>query len=135
MGKKVKVPKWFDGWYKSFDNKSWGGEDDARLYHIARMGFGFLLNDGNRNEMPMECFDYADKNREKLIRAILDGYEIEGEYIEITPVEAYGNFFHNRIKVYCKFENESKYHLVSTGDFIPADIIDFNKKFYIKKEN
>ena len=133
MSEKVKVPKWFDEWYKSFD-KPWGEENDVRLYYISRIGFGFLFHDGEDKEMPIEYFDYVYENRERLIRAIFDGYEIEQEYIEVSPVRAYEFFFNKSFEVYCKYEGESKYHSVTTGDFIPADIIDFNKKFYIKKE-
>ena len=133
MTEKVKVPKWFDEWYKSFE-KSWRGNDDARLYYISRMGFGFFLEDGENNEMNMECVEYVEKNKEKLIRAILDGYEVEEEYIEVSPIKAYEGYFNNR-EVFHKRKYDSKYYSVNVRDFIPADIKDYNIKFYIKKEN
>jgi len=130
MNEKVKVPKWFDEWYKSFDSY----EKPVAIYYLARCGFGEGLCNSLGTLIRNDNDSFINKNREELIRAILDGYEVEQEYIEISPVKAYENFFYNANKVYCKNEGESKYHSVTTGDFIPADIIDFNKKFYIKKE-
>jgi len=133
MTEKVKVPKWFDEWYKSFE-KSWRGNDDARLYYISRMGFGFFLEDGENNEMNMECVEYVEKNKEKLIRAILDGYEVEEEYIEIDPFEAYEYFYKGK-EVYSDYKDKSNYNKTNIAEFEPRNIKENNIKFYIKKEN
>jgi hypothetical protein len=134
MSEKVKVPKWFDEWYKSFDNII-RENNDKRLYYISRIGFGFLLHDGDDKEMSYECSEYAGKNSEKLIRAILDGYEVEPEYIEVSPVNAYERYLNDKDVYVSVNDNNHPCKIKVVSPFSKKEISALDTKFYIKKEN
>jgi len=122
MTEKVKVPKWFDEWYKSF------GSDTFRLHYINLVGFSSSLIDGKGIVYGGKT-EYIINNKIKLNRAILDGYEVE-RYIEISPIEAYEGYFNDR-EVFYKREDDLKYYSASIIDFMPSDIKENNIKFYI----
>ena len=127
MTEKVKVPKWFDGWYKSFNN------DDLRLHHINRVGFSSSLLDG-RGIVYGGKSEYIIDNKIKLNRAILDGYKVEEEYIELDPFEAY-EYFYKEKDVYSDYKDIVYYRKTNIAEFEPRNIKENNIKFYIKKEN
>jgi hypothetical protein len=136
MTEKVKVPKWFDGWYKSF-----GGNESyvyAKFYFLSRVGFGYGLQGFGETENKFvndkQITSYVNTHKEELIRAILDGYEVEPEYIEITPVEAYERYYNDEY-FFRSDETTKGYDIATLQDFIPYQIKRYNIKFYIKKEN
>ena len=134
MTEKVKVPKWFDEWYKTFGKSRFSNEDNTRLFYISRVGFGVALLDSNNDYMGLEYTNYVHENRKKLIRAILDGYEVEEEYIEIDPFEAYEYFYKGK-DIYSDYKDKSNYNKTNISEFEPRNIKENNIIFYIKKEN
>ena len=128
MTEKVKVPRWFDEWYKSFNS------DTVRLHYLNRVGYDthrFLDGD---NLIYAGKHDYVIRNKFKLNRAILDGYEVEEEYIEIDPFEAYEYFYKGK-DIYSDYKDKSNYNKTNISEFEPRNIKENNIKFYIKKEN
>ena len=52
----------------------------AALYNISRTGYGYLLTDNNGIELKGLSKGFRNiENRKRLIKAILDGYEVEEE--------------------------------------------------------
>lgn len=75
------VPKWFDDWYRTFND----GNKARALYYLNRTGWGHALIDGNEREVvgyydKLEDLlgDYGYENaKEYLSKAIIVGYEVE----------------------------------------------------------
>nr|DAM69296.1 MAG TPA: Protein of unknown function (DUF1642) [Caudoviricetes sp.] len=76
---KVKVSEEEAKFLKTFD---FNRENDVAtaLYHVSRTGWGYELTDGDGIELKHLTREARlPKNRKRLIKAILDGYEIERE--------------------------------------------------------
>lgn len=74
---KVKVFEEEAKFLKTFD---FNCESDitTALYHVSRVGFGYYLTDNNDIELKDLSEGFRElKNRKRLIKAVLDGYEIE----------------------------------------------------------
>ena len=72
------------------------------LYYVSRAGWGHQITDNNNVEMRdlTEAVVFFVKNRKRLIRAILDGYEVEEEkryYVRLKSVDENYNYL-NYIK-------------------------------------
>lgn len=84
---KVKVSEEEAKFLETFDFKR---EIDVTtaLYHVSRTGWGYYLRDNNGIELKdlTEGFENLG-NRKRLIKAILDGYEIEKEKLYIVKVK------------------------------------------------
>ena len=63
------------------------------LYRVSRVGWGYYLTDNNDIELKDLTEGFRElENRKRLIKAILDGYEVEKEkryFVKITAVEQY----------------------------------------------
>lgn len=137
MNKKIVVPRWFDEWYKSF-----GGYEhylNAQLYYLSRVGFSYGLQGFGETEEKFvndkQITRYVNNHKEELIRAILDGYEVEQEYIKVSPVKAYERYLNDN-DVYFYQEKEEDFVKISHVDYFMKEWIKtFNIKFYIKEEN
>lgn len=76
---KVKVSEEEAKFLETFDFKC---EIDVTtaLYHVSRTGWGYCLRDNNGIELKDLTEGFEDlENRKRLIKAILDGYEVEKE--------------------------------------------------------
>lgn len=76
---KVKVSEEEAKFLKTFD---FNRENDVAtaLYHVSRTGWGYELTDGDGTELKHLTREARlPKNRKRLIKAILDGYEVEEE--------------------------------------------------------
>lgn len=76
---KVKVSEEEAKFLKTFD---FNCESDVTtaLYHISRTGWGYYLTDNNGIELKDLSEGFRElENRKRLIKAILDGYEVEKE--------------------------------------------------------
>ena len=64
------------------------------LYHVSRTGCGYYLTDNNGIELKYLSEGFRElKNRKRLIKAILDGYEVEKEkryLVKAKGVNEYG---------------------------------------------
>ena len=137
MSEKTVVPRWFDEWYKSF-----GGNESyvyAKFYFLSRVGFGYGLQGFGETENKFvndkQITSYVNTHKEELIRAILDGYEVEPEYVEVSPVKAYERYLNDN-DVYFYQEKEEDFINISHVDYFEKEWIKtFNIKFYIKEEN
>ena len=89
---KVKVSEEEAKFLKTFD---FNCESDVTtaLYHVSRTGWGYYLTDNDGIELKDLTEGFRDiENRKRLIKAILDGYEVEKEkryYVKITAAEQY----------------------------------------------
>ena len=65
------------------------------LYHVSRTGWGYYLRDNNGIDLKDLSEGFMElENRKRLIKAILDGYEVEQEkryYVRFKGMES-GNF-------------------------------------------
>lgn len=104
---KVKVSEEEAKFLETFDFKR---EIDVTtaLYHVSRTGWGYYLRDNNGIELKNLTEGFEDlENRKRLIKAILDGYEVEKEkrytvkmknlralfcYLAYIPDEGYWSF-------------------------------------------
>jgi hypothetical protein len=76
---KVKVSEEEAKFLETFD---FNCESDVTtaLYHVSRVGWGYHLTDNNGIELKDLSEELRDlENRKRLIKAILDGYEVEKE--------------------------------------------------------
>lgn len=76
---KVKVSEEEAKFLKTFD---FNRENDVAtaLYHVSRTGWGYELTDGDGTELKHLTREARlPKNRKRLIKAILDGYEVNKE--------------------------------------------------------
>ena len=110
---KVKVSEEEAKFLETFD---FNCESDVTtaLYHVSRVGWGYYLknNDGIELKDLSEGFRELE-NRKRLIKAILDGYEVEKEkryLVKVKGVDGYGRYL-NKVsssKTYCfASENEN----------------------------
>ena len=84
------------------------------LYHVSRTGWGYYLRDNDDIELKDLSEGFRElENRKRLIKAILDGYEVEKEkryLVKVKGVEGYGRYL-NKVsssKTYCfASENEN----------------------------
>ncbi|MBC1286930.1 DUF1642 domain-containing protein [Listeria booriae] len=88
----VVAPQWFDDAYKELTKYNWDEYAQKVLLHfIARTGFGnqFSIVESDGTQQYCEgATDYVRDNRFDLIRAVLDGYEVEKEPLyEIVIVD------------------------------------------------
>lgn len=95
---KVKVSEEEAKFLKTFD---FNCESDVTtaLYHVSRTGYGYYLKDNNDIELKDLSEGFRElENRKRLIKAILDGYEVEKEkrylvrIIGITNYNSYLNY-------------------------------------------
>lgn len=85
---KVKVSEEEAKFLKTFDFNCESSVTTA-LYHISRTGWGYYLTDNDGVELKDLTQGFRDlENRKRLIKAVLDGYEIEKEkrYVVKIPV-------------------------------------------------
>lgn len=76
---KVKVSEEEEKFLKTFD---FNRENDVTkaLYNVSRVGWGYYLTDNNGIELTDLTEGFSNlENRKRLIKAILDGYEVEEE--------------------------------------------------------
>ena len=76
---KVKVSEEEEKFLKTFD---FNCENDVTkaLYNVSRVGWGYYLTDNNGIELKDLTEGFRNlENRKRLIKAILDGYEVEKE--------------------------------------------------------
>ena len=76
---KVKVSEEEEKFLKTFD---FNCENDVTkaLYNVSRVGWGYYLTDNNGIELKDLSEGFREfENRKRLIKAILDGYEVEEE--------------------------------------------------------
>ena len=76
---KVKVSEEEAKFLETFD---FNCESDVTtaLYHVSRVGYGYYLKDNNDIELKDLSEGFRElENRKRLIKAILDGYEVEKE--------------------------------------------------------
>ena len=63
------------------------------LYHVSRVGWGYYLTDNNGIELKDLSEGFRElENRKRLIKAILDGYEVEKEkkyFVKLKAVDQY----------------------------------------------
>jgi hypothetical protein len=135
MNEKIVVPLWFDEWHKSF-----GGNEcylNAQLYYLSRVGFGYGLQGFGETENKFvdapQITRYVNNHKEELIRAILDGYEVESEFIEVSPVNAYERYLNDKDVYVSHNDDDHTYKIKVVHNFAKNNISD--SKFYIKEEN
>lgn len=89
---KVKVSEEEAKFLETFDFKCKSDVATA-LYHVSRTGWGYYLRDNNGIELKDLTEGFEDlENRKRLIKAILDGYEVEKEKrytVKIKAVDQY----------------------------------------------
>ena len=90
---KVKVSEEEAKFLKTFDLNHRSDVTKA-LYYISRVGFGYCLTNNDDLELRDLSEEFWDfENRKKLIKAILDGYEVEKEkryLVKVKGVNGYG---------------------------------------------
>nr|DAV60899.1 MAG TPA: Protein of unknown function (DUF1642) [Caudoviricetes sp.] len=63
------------------------------LYHVSRVGWGYYLTDNNDIELKDLSEEFNElENRKRLIKAILNGYEVEKEkryWVKLKAVDQY----------------------------------------------
>lgn len=73
---------------KTFDFNL-GSDVTTALYHVSRVGWGYYLKDNDGIELKDLSEEFFElENRKRLIRAILDGYEVEKEKRYTVKVKA-----------------------------------------------
>ena len=97
---KVKVSEEEAKFLETFD---FNCESDVTtaLYHVSRTGWGYYLRDNDGIELKDLSEGFGElENRKRLIKAILDGYEVEKEkryYVRLKNVDENYNYL-NHIK-------------------------------------
>ena len=90
---KVKVSEEEAKFLETFD---FGRDSDITkaLYYVSRAGWGHQITDNNNVEMEdlTEDVVFFVKNRKKLIKAILDGYEVEKEKRYLVKVKGFNDY-------------------------------------------
>lgn len=84
---KVKVSEEEEKFLKTFD---FNCENDVTkaLYNVSRVGWGYYLTDNNDIELKDLTEGFRNlENRKRLIKAILDGYEVEKEERYLVKVK------------------------------------------------
>lgn len=111
---KVKVSEEEAKFLETFD---FNCESDVTtaLYHISRVGYGYYLKDNNDIELKDLSEGFWElENRKRLIRAILDGYEVEKESkytVRVKGINGYGQYLNkaSSSKTYCFASEIEKY--------------------------
>lgn len=76
---KVKVSEEEAKFLKTFDFNC-GSDVTTALYHVSRTGWGYYLKDNDGIELKDLSEGFRElENRKRLIKAILDGYDVEKE--------------------------------------------------------
>lgn len=92
---KVKVSEEEAKFLETFD---FNCESDVTtaLYHVSRTGWGYYLRDNDGIELKDLSEGFRElENRKRLIKAILDGYEVEKEkryLVRVKGVAGYGRY-------------------------------------------
>lgn len=102
---KVKVSEEEAKFLETFD---FNCESDVTtaLYHVSRTGWGYYLRDNNGIDLKDLTEGFGElENRKRLIKAILDGYEVEKEkryLVKIIGITDYNNYlnYHKKEKVW-----------------------------------
>lgn len=83
---KVKVSEEEAKFLETFD---FNCESDVTtaLFHVSRTGWGYYLKDNNGIDLKDLTEGFGLENRKRLIKAILDGYEVEKEKRYIVKVK------------------------------------------------
>lgn len=85
---KVKVSEEEAKFLKTFDF-NYEGDVTTALYYVSRTGWGYHLTDGNGTELKHLTREARLlKNRKRLIKAILDGYEVDKEKRYLVKLKA-----------------------------------------------
>ena len=101
---KVKVSEEEAKFLKTFNFRHESDVTKA-LYYVSRTGFCYYLTDGFDTELKDLSEGFRElENRKRLIKAILDGYEVEKEKRYIVKVKGLGHEF--RILKYNIFYND-----------------------------
>lgn len=90
---KVKVSEEETKFLETFDF-NYESDVTKALYHVSRTGWGYYLTDNNDIELKDLSEGLRElENRKRLIKAILDGYEVEKEkryLVKVKGVSDYG---------------------------------------------
>lgn len=85
---KVKVSEEEAKFLKTFDF-NYEGDVTTALYYVSRTGWGYHLTDGNGTELKhLTSEARLLKNRKRLIKAVLDGYEVNKEKRYLVKLKA-----------------------------------------------
>lgn len=77
---------------KTFDF-NFGSDVTTALYRVSRVGWGYYLKDNDGIELKDLSEEFFDlENRKRLIRAILDGYEVEKEKRYLVKIPAVNQY-------------------------------------------
>ena len=88
---------------KTFDF-NYESDVTTALYHVSRTGWGYYLKDNNGIELKDLSEGFRElENRKRLIKAILDGYEVEEEKRYLVKAKSIGD--HNN---YLKYNTNQK---------------------------
>lgn len=88
---KVKVSEEEEKFLKTFDFNC-ENEVIKALYNVSRVGWGYYLTDNNGIELKDLTEGFRNlENRKRLIKAILDGYEVEKEKRYLVKVKGIVN--------------------------------------------
>lgn len=106
---KVKVSEEEAKFLETFD---FNCESDVTiaLYHVSRTGWGYYLRDNDGIELKDLSEGFRElENRKRLIKAILDGYEVEKEkryYVRLKNVDENYNYLNriNHLDAWCLTE-------------------------------
>lgn len=99
---KVKVSEEEAKFFETFD---FNCESDVTtaLYHVSRTGWGYYLRDNNGIDLKDLSEGFMElENRKRLIKAILDGYEVEKEkryIVKVKGVEKGYDYLNHRINL------------------------------------
>lgn len=99
---KVKVSEEEAKFLETFD---FNCESDVTtaLYHVSRTGWGYYLRDNNGIDLKDLSEGFVElENRKRLIKAILDGYEVEKEkryIVKVKGVEESHKYLNHRISL------------------------------------
>lgn len=127
------VPQWFDDWYKSFY-----GDKTHALHNLARVGWGYGLEDRENNEVEgyytslpkSPDFELGnDSLKEYFAKAILIGYEVEQEPLYYAKVKGWELLEVNHHWIYIK---ESKDFSVANVKFATDEMSKMTKEEWNK---
>ena len=121
---KVKVSEEEAKFLKTFDFNCKSDVTKA-LYHVSRTGWGYHLIDNNGIELKDLNEGFRDiENRKRLIKAILDGYEVEKEpkyLVKMKKINGYGRYLNKEL-------SSEEYFFASNNE-----IISYRTKFTRKE--
>ena len=115
---KVKVSEEEAKFLKTF-NFNCESDVTTALYHVSRTGWGYYLTDNNDEELKDLSEGFRElENRKRLIKAILDGYEVEKEKRYLVKMKGIDTNFNSlnrhRNENYWIFSSEDKNTLYQT---------------------